>query len=184
MPGLTNEREKIIEAMLFASGESLHVSKIAEALECDIPLARILLENMADTYANENAGIQIRETDDCFRLCTNPNYYPAIQKLLHTKPRREVSQAMLEILAIVAFKQPVTRSVIENIRGINCDRGVNKLLEMGLICEKGRLDAPGRPILFGTSEEFLLFYGLRNVDDLITRAGRAANFEELSRTLG
>jgi segregation and condensation protein B len=175
MPGLNSEREKIIEAMLFASGESLPVSKIAEALGCDIPLTRILLTNMADTYAKEQAGIQIREIDDCYRLCTNPAYYPAIQRLLNTKPRKELSQSMLEILAVIAFKQPVTRAVIENIRGVNCDRGVNKLLETGLITEQGRLNAPGRPILFGTSEEFLLFYGFKNVEEFLQTFSQSEN---------
>ncbi|MCL2048412.1 MAG: SMC-Scp complex subunit ScpB [Defluviitaleaceae bacterium] len=166
MPNLTNEREKTIEAMLFASGESLHISRIAEALECDIPLTRVILDNIANTYEKENAGIQLREVDDSYRLCTNPAYYPAIQKLLNKKPRKALSQSMLEILAIIAYKQPVTRGVIESIRGVNCDHGVNRLMEWGLVVEMGRLDAPGRPILLGTSEEFLLFYGLRSIEDL------------------
>ncbi|MCL2577214.1 MAG: SMC-Scp complex subunit ScpB [Defluviitaleaceae bacterium] len=167
MPGLTTEREKMLEAMLFASGESVPVAKLAAALGCDIPLVRNLLAKMADTYSGENSGIQLREVDDCFRLCTNPEYYPAIQRLLKIKPRRALSQTLLETLAIIAFKQPVTKAVIENIRGVNCDHGVNRLVEFGLVEEKGRLDAPGRPILFGTSEEFLLFYGLRSVDELL-----------------
>jgi segregation and condensation protein B len=170
MPGLATEREKMLEAMLFASGESVPVAKLAEAIGCDIPLARNLLTRMADTYAKENAGIQLSVIDDSYRLCTNPVYYPAIQRLMQAKPRKPLSQAMLEILAIIAFKQPVTRGVIESIRGVNCDRGVNKLLQHGLIVEQGRLtDAPGRPILFGTSEEFLLFYGLSCVEELIDR---------------
>lgn len=167
MPGLTTEREKMLEAMLFASGESVPVAKLAEALGCDIPLARNLLARMAETYSNENAGIQLREIDDSFCLCTNPAYYPTITRLLKTKPRRPLSQTLLETLAIIAFKQPVTKAVIEDIRGVNSDHGVNKLLEYGLVEEKGRMDAPGRPILFGTSEEFLLFYGLKSVEELL-----------------
>jgi len=171
MPGLTTEREKMLEAMLFASGESVPVTRLAEALGCDIPLTRNLLSKMADTYAQEGAGIQLREVDDSFCLCTNPVFYPTIQRLLKMKTRRALSQTVLETLAIIAFKQPVTKAVIENIRGVNCDHGVNKLLEYGLIAEKGRLDAPGRPILFGTSEEFLLFYGLRSVEELLDSSG-------------
>jgi segregation and condensation protein B len=167
MPGLKSEREKMLEAMLFASGESVPVNKLADALGADIPLTRSLLSHMADTYAKEGAGIQLREVGDNYCLCTNPHYFPAIQRLLKTKPRRALTQTVLETLAIIAFKQPVTKAVIENIRGVNCDHGVNKLLEYGLIEEKGRLDAPGKPILFGTSEEFLLFYGLRSVEDLV-----------------
>ena len=167
MPGLKSEREKMLEAMLFASGESVPVSKLADALGCDIPLTRNLLTHMSDTYAKEKAGIQLREVDDSYCLHTNPDYFPSIQRLLKTKPRRSLTQAVLETLAIIAFKQPVTKAVIENIRGVNCDHGVNKLLEYGLVEEKGRLDAPGKPILFGTSEEFLLFYGLRSVEELL-----------------
>lgn len=168
MPGLTTEREKIIEAMLFASGESVHVARLAEALGCDVFLVRNLLARMVDTYAQEGAGIQLCEVDDCYRLCTNPSYYTTVQRLLKIKPRRALSQTLLETLAIIAFKQPVTKAVIENIRGVNCNHGINKLLEYGLIEEAGRLDAPGRPILFGTSEEFLLFYGLRSVEELVS----------------
>ena len=166
MPRLTSERERMLEALLFASGEAVPVAKLAEALGCDIPLTRNLLAQMADTYEQDDAGIQLREMDDCYRLCTNPKFFPTIQRLLKIKPRRALTQTLLETLAIIAFKQPVTKAIIESIRGVNCDHSVNKLLEYGLITEEGRLDAPGRPILFGTSEEFLLFYGLRSVDEL------------------
>jgi segregation and condensation protein B len=167
MPGLKTEREKMLEAMLFASGESVPVSKLADALGCDIPLTRSLLTHMSETYAAENSGIQLREVDDSFCLCTNPVFYPTIGRLMKTKTRRALTQAVLETLAIIAFKQPVTKAIIEGIRGVNSDHGVNKLLEYGLVEEKGRLDAPGKPILFGTSEEFLLFYGLKNIDELL-----------------
>ena len=159
--------EKILEAMLFASPESVPLEKLADALGCDIPLTRNLLTRMAETYAANGSGIQLREVDGAYRLCTNPVYYPAVQRLLQKKPRSVLTQTMLETLAIIAFKQPVTRGTIEGIRGVNSDRAVNKLLEQGLITEMGRLDAPGRPLLFGTSEEFLLFYGLRSVDELL-----------------
>jgi len=167
MPGLTTEREKILEAMLFASPESVPLEKLAEALECDIPLTRNLLTRMSETYAAEKSGIQLQEIDENYRLYTNPEYYAPIQRLIQKKTRKGLSPAQLEVLAIIAFKQPVTRGIIEEIRGINSDRAVNKLVEYGLVAEAGRLDAPGRPILFGTSEEFLLFYGLKSVEELI-----------------
>ncbi|MCL2841128.1 MAG: SMC-Scp complex subunit ScpB [Defluviitaleaceae bacterium] len=169
MPGLKSEREKILEAMLFASTESVPIAKLAEALGCDIPMTRNLLIQMSDTYTIQNSGIQLMEVDDCYLLCTNPAYYPHVQRLLQVKPRRPLSQTLLETLAIIAFKQPVTKAVIEGIRGVNCDHSVNKLMEQGLITETGRLDAPGRPILFGTSEDFLLFYGLKNVEELLAK---------------
>jgi len=162
-----SEREKTLEAMLFACPESIPLESLAEALGCDIPLTRNLLSRMAETYAQNQSGIQLQEVEDSYRLCTNPVYYPAIERLLKRKPRRALSQTLLETLAIVAYKQPVTKAVIEDIRGVNADHAVNKLMEYGLLTEKGRLDAPGRPILFGTSDEFLLYYGLRNVEELL-----------------
>jgi len=161
------KHEKMLEAMLFASPESVPLEKLAESLGCDIPLTRNLLARMVETYAKNESGIQLREVDGAYRLCTNPVYYPEVQRLLQKKSRNVLSQTMLETLAIIAFKQPVTRGAIEDIRGVNSDYAVNKLLEHGLIMEMGRLDAPGRPLLFGTSEEFLLFYGLRNVEELL-----------------
>ena len=162
-----SEREKILEAMLFASPESVTLERLADALECDIPFTRNLLSRMAEAYKNAESGIQLQELDGAYRLCTNPDYYPAVQRLLERKQRNTFSQPILEILAIIAFKQPITRGAIEGIRGVNSDYGINKLLEWGLIIEKGRLDAPGRPIMFGTSEDFLMHYGLKNVNELL-----------------
>jgi len=167
MPGLITERERMLEAMLFASPESVPLERLAEALDCDIPLTRNLLNRMSETYAKDKSGIQLSEVNGAYRLCTNPAYYPAVQRLLQRKARNEFSQSVLETLAIIAFKQPVTKGVIEGIRGVNSDYSVNKLVECGLVTEMGRLDAPGRPILFGTSEEFLLYYGLKNVQELL-----------------
>ena len=171
MPTHSTDRENMLEAMLFASPGSVPLASLAEALGCDIPLTRNLLARMSEAYAQDQSGIQLQEIDDTYRLCTNPIYYPAIERLLKLKPRRALSQTLLETLAIIAFKQPVTKAVIEDIRGVNADHAVNKLMEYGLITEQGRLDAPGRPILFGTSDEFLLHYGLRNVQELLVSSG-------------
>ena len=169
MPGLSNEREKILEAMLFASGESVPVAKLAQAISCDVPLTRNLLQKMSEAYEEEEAGIIMVQADDSFRLITNPKYYSALERLLNLKQRRPLSQSMLETLAIIAFKQPITKPVIESIRGVNSDHSVSKLVEFGLIEEKGRLDAPGRPMLFGTTEDFLVFYNLKNLDELASQ---------------
>ena len=167
MPRLQTEKENILEALLFASGESMPLLRLAEAIGCDIPITRNLLARMAEAYANGQSGIQLMETEENYRLCTNPAYYGYIERLMQLPPRKPLSQAALETLSIIAYKQPVTKAVIEEIRGVNVDYAVNKLLERGLVTEKGRLEAPGRPILFGTSEEFLQFYGLRNLDELL-----------------
>jgi len=162
------EKEKMLEAMLFASPESVPLAKLAEALGAEIPATRELLAHMHEVYAREQSGIQLAEADGHFRLCTNPLYYPCVQRLLQLRPRRPLSQALLETLAVIAFKQPVTKGVIEEIRGVSSDHSVNRLVEYGLVEERGRLEAPGRPVLFGTSEDFLMFYGLKSVDEFIS----------------
>ena len=167
MSAHSTNQEKMLEAMLFASPDSVPLANLAEALGCDIPLTRNLLTRMSETYAKNQSGIQLQAIDDSYRLCTNPIYYQSIERLLKLKPRRALTQSLLETLAIIAYKQPVTKAIIEDIRGVNADHAVNKLMEYGLITEKGRLDAPGRPILFGTSDEFLLYYGLRTVEELL-----------------
>jgi len=159
----------MLEAMLFASPDSVPLAKLAEALGCDVPLTRNLLSRMAETYAANQSGIQLQEVNDAYCLCTNPIYYAPVERLLKLKPRRGLTQTLLETLAIIAYKQPITKAIIEDIRGVNADHAVNRLMEYGLIMEKGRLDAPGRPILFGTSEEFLLHYGLKNVEELLEK---------------
>lgn len=170
MPGLFTDREKILEALLFASPESIPLEKLAECLTIDIPLARGLLERMAQSYKQENAGIQLQEVDGRYRLCTNPKYYPVVRELLQRKTRAAISQATLETLSIIAFKQPITKGAIEEIRGINSDNSVNRLVEYGLVEEKGRLEnAPRKPILFGTSEEFLLYYGITSVEEFMSK---------------
>jgi len=164
------EHEKILEAVLFASGDSIPAARLAEIIGCDVPAPRNLLAHMAEQYAAEDAGIQLIEMEDAFQLCTNPAYYMYVQKLPQHLPHKMLTSTLLETLSIVVYKQPVTKSVIEEIRGVNADHAVNKLLEYGLIVEKGRLDAPGRPILLGTSEDFLRYFGLHNLDEFYKAA--------------
>ena len=180
MPDHSTEKEKMLEAMLFASPESVPLASLAEALGCDIPLTRNLLSRMAETYTRNQSGIQLQEIEESYRLCTNPIYYSAIERLLKLNPRRSLSQTLLETLAIIVYKQPVTKAVIEDIRGVNADHAVYKLMEYGLVTEKGRLDAPGRPILFGTSDEFLLYYGLKNTEELLSTNTSEDNMIQLS----
>jgi len=179
-----NEKQNILLAMLFASPESVPLERLAEVLETDIPLTRNLLEDMAELYKSSDAGIQLQEIDGAYRICTNPAYYPYVQKLLQRKPRAAFSQTVLETLALIVFKQPITRGVIESIRGINSDYAVNKLVEYRLVEEVGRLDAPGRPLLFGTSEEFLIFYGLKNLDEILTSTEPMALLQSIEEQIG
>ncbi len=160
------QMEAVIEAVLFTMGESVETAKLAIAIDQDVNTTRKLIHNMMDRYNDENRGIKIIELEDSFQMCTKAQYYEQLIKVASQPKRHILSEAALETLSIVAYKQPVTRIEIEQIRGVKCDYAVNKLLEYNLIQELGRLDAPGRPILFGTTEEFLRAFGLASVEDL------------------
>ena len=166
MENSLSQMEAIIEAVLFTMGESVETSKLALAIEQDVVTTAKLVRNMMDKYNNSDRGIKIIELEDSFQMCTKAEYYEQLIKVASQPKRHVLSEAALETLSIVAYKQPVTRIEIEQIRGVKCDYAVNKLLEYNLIQELGRLDAPGRPILFGTTEEFLRSFGLTSVEDL------------------
>ena len=156
----------VIEAVLFTMGESVEVSKLAAAIEQDIPTTVKLIHNMMDRYEAEDRGIKIIELEDSFQMCTKAEAYEYIIKVA-TQPKKQVlTDVLLETLSIIAYKQPITRQEIEGIRGVSCDHAVNKLVEYGLVAEVGRLDAPGRPLLFGTTEDFLRSFGVKSVEDL------------------
>ena len=163
------EQEKILEAILFAAGDSVPVASLASALACDVPLARNLLQRMKEGYEEEEAGIQLLEIDDSYQLCTNPKYYEYASQLSPEPTRRTLTQTQLETLSIIAYRQPVTKPVIESIRGVNADHAVNKLMEYGLVAERGRLDGPGKPILFGTTSGFLRHFGLKTVEEFLNK---------------
>ncbi|MBZ4646826.1 MAG: segregation and condensation protein [Petroclostridium sp.] len=160
------EIESIIEGILFASGDAVHIEKLSDILQIDKNTLRSIMNRMMDYYSYERRGIQIIEIDNCYQLCTRPEYYEYIRKLVEPKHKQGLSNAALETLAIIAYNQPVTRSDIEQIRGVNCDSALNRLLDRGLIEEKGRLDAPGKPILYRTTREFLRCFGLRSLEEL------------------
>lgn len=158
--------EAVIEAILFTMGNSVPVNEIAATIEQDVSTTRKILHTMMDKYQKETRGIQIIELEDCFQMCTKADYYEHLIKLVNQPKKHILTEVMMETLSIIAYKQPVTRAEIEGIRGVKCDHAVNKLLEYNLICEVGRKDAPGRPILFGTTEDFLRCFGVPSVDEL------------------
>ena len=158
--------EGIIEAILFTMGESVELEKIAAAIEHDEETTRKLIHNMADHYEAEDRGVRIIELDNSFQMCTKPEAYEYLIRIAKQPRKQVLTDVLLETLSIVAYKQPVTRVEIEKIRGVSCEHAINKLLEYGLIQEAGRLDAPGRPILFGTTEEFLRCFDVQSVEEL------------------
>ena len=158
--------EAAVEAVLFTMGTSVETSRLAAAIEQDEQTTRRLVRNMMDKYNAKDRGICIIELEDSFQMCTKKEYYDNLIRVVSQPKKHTLTDSALETLSIIAYKQPVTRLEVEQIRGVKSDYAVNKLLEYNLITELGRLDAPGRPILFGTTEEFLRSFGLSSVDDL------------------
>lgn len=160
------QMEAALEAILFAMGDSVELSRLADAIGQDKETTRKVLSSMADKYQAEDRGVQIIELEQSYQMCTKKEYYEYLIRLAMHPKKPVLTDVMLETLSIIAYKQPVTRAEIEKIRGVKCDHAVNKLLEYELIRELGRLDAPGRPIVFGTTEEFLRCFGVQAIDDL------------------
>lgn len=158
--------EGIIEAVLFTMGKSVPVASLAELLELPEQKVWMILRDMQRSYKENGRGMMLLELEDSVQMCTTAEYYPYLIKMVSQPKKQVLTEAVLETLSIIAYKQPVPRSEIEKIRGVGSDHAVNRLLEFGLIEEKGRLDAPGRPILFGTTEEFLRTFGISSISDL------------------
>lgn len=158
--------EAIIEAILFTMGEAVELERIAAATEQDEDTCRRVIHNMMDRYEGGESGIQIIELDGAFQMCTKASMYEYLVKIAHVPKKHVLTDVLLETLSIIAYKQPITKIEIEHIRGVKSDHAVNKLVEYNLVCEVGRLDAPGRPILFATTEEFLRHFGIESLEDL------------------
>lgn len=161
-----NELENAIEAILFAAGDAVSTKAIAAALEMSPGAVECAINNLSDKYHYEKRGISIIQVGDGYQMCTNTEYYDYIKKLFQAPQRHKLSGTLLETLAIIAYKQPITKSSIEEIRGVSADHAVNKLVEYSLVEEKGRADTPGKPILFGTTDEFLRYFGFSTLDSM------------------
>ncbi len=163
-----NRIKAAIEAILFTMGEAISADKLADALSVDEKEVKAALDEMMVDYDETNRGIKLIELEESYQLCTKADYYEQIIKLANKPKRNVLTDVMLETLSIIAYKQPVTKSEIEKIRGVSSDHAVNKLLDYDLIEELGRLDAPGRPLLFGTTKQFLRCFGVSSLDELPT----------------
>lgn len=158
--------EAVIESILFTMGDSVELSKIAKVIEHDEDTTRKIIHNMMDKYMEEDRGICIIELEDSFQMCTKKEMYEYLIRIAKQPKRYVLTDVVLETLSIIAYKQPITKLEIEKIRGVKSDHAVNKLIEYDLVAEVGRLDTPGRPILFGTTEEFLRRFSVQSVDEL------------------
>ena len=158
--------EAIIEAILFTMGESVELDKIANAIELDKQETKKKIEALRQKYEQEERGIQIIELDGAYQMCTKNEMYEYLIRIAKQPKKRVLTDVLLETLSIIAYKQPVTKADIEKIRGVKSDHAVNRLIEYNLVYEAGRLDAPGKPALFVTTEEFLRRFGVSSTENL------------------
>ncbi|HPD87896.1 MAG TPA: SMC-Scp complex subunit ScpB [Oscillospiraceae bacterium] len=158
--------ENRAEAILFASGEPLPQKRLAAALEIEEDAAASVLESLAARYEKNDSAIELLRLDDCWQLCSRREYAPDIRSALELKRSIPLSQAALEVLAVIAYNQPVTRGFVEQVRGVDCSGVVATLCDKGLIEEGDRLDLPGRPIAYRTTSVFLRCFGLSSLEEL------------------
>lgn len=164
-----NNTEKIIssiEAMLFAAGDPVEVTKLADILEIDVETAEKMLGYLSAQYDERNSGIMLIRIENKYQLCTREEYNEEVRKLMEIKKNAPLSNAAFEVLAIIAYNKSVTRSFVEQVRGVDCSGPISSLVQKGLIEEKGRLDLPGRPLVYGTTDRFLRCFSLNSLDDL------------------
>jgi len=160
------EQEAVVEAVLFTMGQSVEIRQLAAALETDEKTAEAAAERLRERYRESICGMQIVRLEDSYQMCTRTGYYENLIRVAATPKKQVLTDVVLETLAIIAYKQPVTKADIEKIRGVKSDHAVNRLIEYNLVYEAGRLDAPGRPALFATTEEFLRRFGVSSTEAL------------------
>lgn len=162
-----NKIKSVIEGLLFVAGdEGIDIKQLAAIVELDKETVEDIINDMLGDYKRGNRGFQIIQVADTYQLATLAEHAPYFERLATSPSNSTLSQAALETLAIIAYKQPITRLDIEEIRGVRSERSISTLVNKGLIKETGRLDAVGRPILYGTTKEFLEYFGLRSLKEL------------------
>ena len=155
-----------IEAILFASGSSVELSRIAQALEIKEKEAEKHISALMDDYSTQNMGITIIKLDTAYQMVSCKEYAPQIRTVMDLRRNTPLSQAALEVLAVVAYNQPVTKAFVEQVRGVDCSGVIGSLTAKGLVEEKGRLELPGRPLLYGTTEHFLRCFNIPSIEEL------------------
>ena len=155
-----------IECMLFVAGDPVAITEIARVLDCPLAAARSALQEMEFLYQTQGRGVQLLVTHDTAQLVSNRDYIEEVKQLVNPDETKNVSQSLLETLAVIAYRQPVTRADVERVRGVRCDYAVTQLQKLGLIVEVGRKDVVGHPTLFGTTDKFLRQFGIHAVDEM------------------
>ncbi len=164
---MINEKQvAMVEAVLFAAAEPIEYTKLASVLGMDDEQILLVMDELNNKYSAENCGICLLQLDTKYQLCSKKEFVEAVRDVLDLKRNTPLSQAAFEVLAIIAYNQPITKPYIEQIRGVDCSGVVNTLCQRGLVEEKGRLEVPGRPVLYGTTSDFLRCFSLNSLDDL------------------
>lgn len=158
--------EAAAEAVLFASGDPVPLNKLAESLQTDLAETQHILELLDEDLNQNKSGICLKKMEDEYQLCTRSEFADEVRSVLEQKKNTPLSNAAFEVLAVIAYNQPVTRSFVDQVRGVDCSGVISSLVRKGLIEEKGRLDLPGKPILYGTTPVFLRCFCLESLDDL------------------
>ncbi len=177
------EYKGAIEAILFANGEPISLSRIAESLELDMETALRLTEDLVNEYALREGGLRILRLENSYQMCSAKEYAQPVRRALDLRRNTPLSQAAMEVLAIVAYNQPVTRAFIDQVRGVDCGAVVQGLMAKSLIEERGRLELPGRPLLYGTTNDFLRCFGLNSITELPPLPQNAADEVMVETTL-
>jgi segregation and condensation protein B len=155
-----------VEGILFAMGDSVSCDRMADAIGCRREDVIEAAEELSREFLRNGRGVRIIKINDSYQMCTAPEIYDTLINLVRQPRKLQLTEVLMETLSIIAYRQPVTKAEIEKIRGVSSDHAVSKLVEYDLVCELGRLDAPGRPMLFGTTDSFLKAFGLTSLDDL------------------
>lgn len=160
------DKKAAVEAILFASGSPVEPEKIAEAIEMKPSQAEQLILELMDDYERQERGITIIKLNKSYQMVSAKKFAPEIRKVMDLRRNTPLSQAALEVLAVVAYNQPVTKAFVEQVRGVDCSGVLGSLTAKGLVEEKGRLELPGRPLLYGTTENFLRCFNLESIENL------------------
>lgn len=161
-----NELEGIVEAAIFACGEPLEISKIAKALDADEVIINSVIDNLKQKYGTEHSGVKLLILDGSVQMCSNDKYTEKVRLILDMRKNTPLSSAALEVLSIVAYNEPVTKSFIDQVRGVDSTGVIGSLLTKNLIEERGRLELPGRPLLYGTTKDFLRCMSISSLTEL------------------
>lgn len=159
-------KASILECMLFVAGEPVLITELARALESETDSVLKLLKEMETAYQTEQRGIVLLVTDETAQMLSNRLYIDYVERLLQPEQKKNISQSILETLAIIAYRQPVTRAEIENVRGVRCEYSIAQLQKLGMIQSVGRKDVLGKPMLYGTTDAFLRKFGLHTLAEL------------------